>query len=546
MKQWQSDNIILTVMRNWTIKKRIVAAFATVLVLVAALAATSFVLLRQAKTEADFMTTDALPGSVAMTAINGSVEQIQIAVLRVLMSKTAEDRKKWEKETVTKSDELQRSLDDYNKTIHLAEDRDMFNQLVAARDQCAAVRVKMTELCDAGKADEAMDYATSTIRPAHLALSAASAKMVKWNMENAINSSVRSEKAVTRADFFTTNLAILVLVLGVVSALVTVIGLNRILRRVAVSLDEGAMQVASAAGQVSSASQTLAQGASEQAASIEETSASLEELSSMTRRNTENAQQANDLARGARTAADQGSADMQKMNHAMEAIRGSSDDIAKIIKTIDEIAFQTNILALNAAVEAARAGDAGMGFAVVADEVRNLAQRSAQAAKETAAKIENAIGNSNQGVEISSLVTKALENIVVKVRQLDELAAGVANASREQTQGITQINGAVGQVEKVVQCNASNAEESAAAAEELNAQAATMKQSVGELLNLVGGQSRMGSTPGTRRKSPPVSPPAATKTLPGKWVSSAPAIDMPPPAKNGDRKIPIEDGFQNF
>ena len=261
----------------------------------------------------------------------------------------------------------------------------------------------------------------------------------------------------------------------------------RALNRMVESMTRSTAQVSQAAAQVSGSSQTLAEGSSEQAASVEETSASLEELASMTRRNSENAQQANDLARAARGAADKGSNDMQQMNQAMQAIKVSSDDIAKIIKTIDEIAFQTNILALNAAVEAARAGEAGMGFAVVADEVRNLAQRSATAAKETADKIEGAIGKTAQGVEISSKVTAALNDIVAQIRQVDELIAEVAGASKEQTQGIAQINLAVSQMDTVTQSNAASAEESAAAAEELNAQAVTMKDSVNELLQLVGG-----------------------------------------------------------
>ena len=190
-------------------------------------------------------------------------------------------------------------------------------------------------------------------------------------------------------------------------SIIIIVGINRVLSRIAGRLNGGSAQILGAAGQVSAASQSLAQGSGEQAASIEETSSSLEELASMTGRNAESAQKANDLAKQARRAAEKGAVDMQTMNAAMEAIKVSSDDIAKIIKTIDEIAFQTNILALNAAVEAARAGEAGMGFAVVADEVRNLALRSANAAsKETAAKIESAIGrdsprrgNQQQGYE---------------------------------------------------------------------------------------------------------------------------------------------------
>jgi methyl-accepting chemotaxis protein len=282
--------------------------------------------------------------------------------------------------------------------------------------------------------------------------------------------------------------------LGVLTGVVFAVGFGRVLTRsltrqlshLAENLGGTSREVASAASQVATTSQSLAEGSSEQAASIEETSSSLEELSSMTKRNANNSQKANELSRQTRAAADKGVADVQEMSIAMAAIMASSDDIAKIIKTIDGIAFQTNILALNAAVEAARAGEAGMGFAVVADEVRNLAQRSAQAAKETATKIEGAIGKTAQGVTLSSKVSQALNDIVTKARQVDELAAEVAGASREQTEGIVQINTAVGQMDKVTQSNAASAEESAAAAQELNAQAEIMQQSVNELLRLVG------------------------------------------------------------
>jgi methyl-accepting chemotaxis protein len=246
-------------------------------------------------------------------------------------------------------------------------------------------------------------------------------------------------------------------------------------------------QTSAAAAQISATSQTLAAGASQQAAALEETSASLEEISSMTKRNAEGAQQAKELANQTRCAADAGAADMDEMRKAMGDIKASSDGISKIIKTIDEIAFQTNILALNAAVEAARAGEAGMGFAVVADEVRSLAQRSARSSKETSEKIQEAIERSERGVAISEKVAKSLAVIVTGARKVDALVAEIASASGEQNQGIGQVNQAVSEVDKVTQSNASGAEEGAAAAEELSAQAIVMRESIAELRQLVVG-----------------------------------------------------------
>ncbi len=274
-------------------------------------------------------------------------------------------------------------------------------------------------------------------------------------------------------------------------------------------------------------SHSVAEGASEQAASLEETSASLEELAGMTRNISQNANTAKDLAKGTRSAAERGAEEMKAMTDAMQAIKTSSDNIAKIIKTIDEIAFQTNILALNAAVEAARAGEAGMGFAVVAEEVRNLAQRSAQAAKDTTIKIQDSVTTSLNGVQISSRVGKALEEIVSKARQVDELVAQIASASAEQTQGITQVNTAVSEMDKVTQSNAASAEESSSAAEEMRAQAGTLRRAVGELLTLVDGHcgnqsaSAAGPAPAQERENQPVPATFPSRRAPAPAVQTA-------------------------
>lgn len=302
-------------------------------------------------------------------------------------------------------------------------------------------------------------------------------------------------------------------------------GIARPLVRLISSLQSSTSQISSASAQLTSSSQSLAEGASEQAASVEETSSSLEEMSSMTRRNSENAQQANDLARQARQAAEVGATQVQSMVQSMEAIKTSSDEVAKIARAIDEIAFQTNILALNAAVEAARAGEAGMGFAVVADEVRNLAQRSAQAAKETSAKIEGSIATTTAGVEVTQRVREALDEILTNIRKVDQLAAEVATASREQSQGLEQVNTAVTQVDKVIQANAAGAEENASAAEELNAQAAHLQEAIQELSRIVHG-AEQNPEDGQEKDMPPT--PAAGKGP----VLRSPAVVRSTPANS--------------
>lgn len=251
--------------------------------------------------------------------------------------------------------------------------------------------------------------------------------------------------------------------------------LNDILGQIQVSSE----QIASGSGQVADSSQSLSQGATEQASSLEEISASLNEMSSQTTLNAENSTQANQLAGEARKSAESGSKQMTQMVSAMGEINEAGQNISKIIKTIDEIAFQTNLLALNAAVEAARAGQHGKGFAVVAEEVRNLAARSASAAAETAELIEGSVEKTKNGSIIANQTAEALEGILLGITQVSDLVGEIAAASTEQAQGIAQTNEGVSQIDEVTQQNTAAAEESAAAAEELSGQAGTLRQMLG-------------------------------------------------------------------
>jgi methyl-accepting chemotaxis protein len=311
---------------------------------------------------------------------------------------------------------------------------------------------------------------------------------------------------------------------------------------------------------VASSSQSLAQGATEQAASLQESAASLEEISSASKHNSDNAREAQALTDGVRGSSEESVRLMSEMKTAIGAIKGAADQTEQILKTIDEIAFQTNLLALNAAVEAARAGDAGKGFAVVAEEVRSLAQRSAQAARDTAEKIRHSRDLANNGVSVTEGVAASLENIRQNAVKASELVREIAAASKEQTTGIGEVNKAVAELDKVTQQNSASAEESSAASEELTAQAATIDQVLEGLSAIVYGAGsaprgpvgldiRPGSPRHYNQESGLSNGYAARPRTPSAPIRLVRAIDEESPraAPKATQIIPLDDAdFQGF
>jgi len=498
-----------------SVPKRIAAGFAVLVALTVALGGFALVQLFAIAKTTRFMAQDPYPGTVAIYEIEAAGMDQFGAVTRLVLA-PERDRATRVADLKKVTDTVLKASGDYEATITLDEDRAFFAKLSALRADYERVIAAIQAHVVAGRTAEAAALVNAELNPAFDALHHQLDLMSEWNRKNAEAALAQIEARVTegiRGSFVAIGLTVL---LAAVAAGWIIRSVRRALVDISGTIAGGAEQVAAASGQVSSSSQTLASGASQQAASLEESSSSLEEMSSMTKRNADAATKAKSLAGEARSAADAGSAEVGAMTHAMHEIKASSDEIAKIVKTIDEIAFQTNILALNAAVEAARAGEAGLGFAVVADEVRSLAQRSAQASKETAAKIESAIARTAQGVAISDKVGVHLGTIVTRVREVDELIAEVATASREQSEGVHQINAAVSDMDKIVQSNAASAEESAAAAEELNQQAAALNAAVATLRALAG----------TAERAPVASAPSAPSPAPGP-AGSAPLRALP-------------------
>ncbi len=494
----------LTVAQRWNIGRRLAAGFSLLLVVLAGLAAESCFSLRTAYLEFEEYRSDAR-NSLLATGLQETVYELRLVAAQYSLHGDAAAAVAYG----TLKTDLARKLQEARQTISVGEFGGQLDRMDAAAARHAALFGDLEKAVGSGRSDRAA--VERSLAEVGTALDRESHQLEQLFIARQTEDGPRIDAELRHTASLVLWVAVASVLLGAGLAYCITRSIVGPLRDVAASLGAGAEQAAAAADQVSASSQSLAMGATEQAASLEETSASLEELSSMTKRNAASSSEANRSASAARAAADTGGRQMQAMQDAMNAIKDASDDIAKILKTIDEIAFQTNLLALNAAVEAARAGEHGMGFAVVADEVRALAQRSAAAAKDTATRVVESAHKSQQGVTISSEVAQSFAAIRQRIESLDGLVAEISTATSEQSRGVGQLSAAVSQIDQVTQNNAASAEETAAAAEELNGQAQMLKHAVHQLELLTG--ARAGATlpapVSVRTSVPPVRGPGA-------------------------------------
>jgi methyl-accepting chemotaxis protein len=504
-------------MHSWTIKKQIILGLSILILINIVVGIFTSSGISKLKAFAEHISANQLRGVYLLGQIQSSENDAYSLMLQHILAGTKDETDLYNTRLARTDAQIDLLIADYQQAADMSDhDQASFNQILADRAALRAAWVPVRQLSLELKDKDAFALFRDQAGPAFAKLKSDLQQAIDENKKIADVTAAQSV-AITDDTSHLVNCSILVMLSACVAiAFVIVRSLNRVLTQVANTLGEGAHHIVGATSQLASASQTLAQNANEQAASLQETSSALEQIGSMTRRNSESAQKAQMLSGETRHAAEACSQRTEEMQQAMKAIQKastemalaihgittSSNSISKIISTIDEIAFQTNILALNAAVEAARAGEAGMGFAVVAEEVRSLAKRSADAAKETAAMIEAAVTQSQRGVEVNSKVTASiaevvqkangvrdsLSHIVAKAREVDSVVGQITEASKEQNSGLEQINSAINLMNQVTQANAAGSEETASASEELTAQSMELRAGVDVLVKLVNGK----------------------------------------------------------
>ncbi len=528
-----------------TLAKKIALTYSAPVLLCIAISTVSIINLRKITATVRTLGTESLPGANSIGRLSGMAKDVRGFIRGHITSSTPAEREKAEADLAAITEAVRKELRTFEGTIRSDRGRELYGAVPFGFDRLLATATKIHPLSRAGQPAEAMAVFKAETMPAYKSVQKAIDAQVAFTeeagAENANDAETRSRSAQGWAwGLF----GITVLVCGLMAVIISR-SISAVLNRSVAELDQSATQVAGAATHVSRAGQSLAEGTSQQAASLEETSASTEEITSMARRNADNSRDAAGLMGETARVVSNANQSLDDMLASMHKISASSDKIGKIIKVIDEIAFQTNILALNAAVEAARAGEAGMGFAVVADEVRNLAQRSAQAAKDTAVLIEESIATSNEGRTKVDQVAEAIRSVTGSAKQAQTLVDEVKVGSEEQARGIEQISRAIAQMEQVTQKAAATAEETAAAGQQMSAQAETLNGIVGRLHHLVSGDEagygRNTGRPGTPVSGRKVARPSGQPAVEPAKASVAKAA----PGRTA-AKIPMDADFKEF
>jgi methyl-accepting chemotaxis protein len=473
---------------NWKIKNKIILSIVLSCVMFLAMGITAIIATGKVYSNGNYIFINTVPSIDVAHSIDTDAAQYVSLQYQHIISNDNNEMANLEKQMTDKNTQIQQLIERYSDNL-VSDDTDkgLIANVKAQWDDYMKVSDQVTTFSRSLKTDAAMQLMKGQGTPDYNTCSQTLNDLVTFNqnLANDNGQSLTSVYNITKIG------SIIFLCVGIVALILIniliLLSITKPLTSNSEKLGEAAKMIAGASSQLAASSQQLAEASSEQAASIEEVSATMDESSSMVIQSTENTRQASTLANQANEASDVASKEMKDMMLSMNEIKNSSSEISKIIKVIDEIAFQTNILALNAAVEAARAGDAGKGFAVVAEEVRTLAQRSADAAKDTSAIIEKNIQLSTRGGEASIRVNNSLNDISTRVNKLNDLISEITAASQEEAQGIEQVNKAISQMESVTQQNASVAEESASAAEELTVQADTLENVVRNLTLMVKG-----------------------------------------------------------
>ncbi|HWF48823.1 MAG TPA: methyl-accepting chemotaxis protein [Bryobacteraceae bacterium] len=473
-------------MKNNTIAQHVTLPPAILGAVAGLLAVLSIFVITSLTASTDSLAQGSLPALGQLSMLDQPLFELRRLVILQAFAKDPEEAHSYDSDVSADLEAVRRQEREYGKLPAESQDRQLTRNFESSLDPLSSATAEISDLSRQGKKDDAVNAVRQRFLPAFDAIANTERRRMSVRLAAA------SQLAAGSGRFASSSLIAvwagfgIALTLGVLLCLNSRRRVSRELMAIVGSFEDNAGRLAAGVSEVSSSGHALSNGCSQQAASIEEISSSIEEMSAMTLRNSENSARASSMMADTSSQISRSNVALKDMIVSMDAIKASSEKVAKINRTIDDIAFQTNILALNAAVEAARAGDAGMGFAVVADEVRNLAQRSAAAAKDTAFLIEEAIENTQKGSRRLDQVASVIKAITEGGAQVGNLIEEVKEASSQQAQGITQISQAILHVSKITQQAAAGAEEGAAASEELGEQARSILNGIQSLQALAG------------------------------------------------------------